>query len=145
MNAVNLEAVNRFRIPRDVVEATASALQAAGAEGVECFALWSGVPGEEAFEVRTLHVPPQRAYRLASGLLVRIDGEALHALNRWLYEHGELLAAQVHSHPTGAYHSDTDETFPVATQLGALSIVVPDFARAGIFSGGTAQDRKSVV
>jgi hypothetical protein len=39
-----------------------------------------------------------------------------------------LLIAQIHSHPSEAYHSETDDTYPIATTAGALSIVVPDFA-----------------
>jgi hypothetical protein len=38
------------------------------------------------------------------------------------------LGGQIHSHPTSAYHSDTDDHFPLVTLVGALSIVIPDFA-----------------
>jgi hypothetical protein len=38
------------------------------------------------------------------------------------------LLAQIHSHPAEAYHSDTDDAFPIATAAGSLSLVIPDFA-----------------
>ena len=39
------------------------------------------------------------------------------------------MAGQVHSHPTNAYHSSTDDSYPLATLVGALSVVIPNFAR----------------
>jgi hypothetical protein len=64
-----------------------------------------------------------------NGLLVMVEGAALFQVNKSVHERGEILAAQVHSHPTAAYHSPTDDTFPLVTLVGALSVVIPDFAR----------------
>jgi hypothetical protein len=58
-----------------------------------------------------------------------VDGPKLHELNRWLYERQMTLIAQLHSHPGEAYHSPTDDAFPIATAVGSFSLVVPDFAR----------------
>lgn len=58
----------------------------------------------------------------------------------WLYDNGQRLGAQVHSHPTRAYHSDTDDAYPIATQRGALSLV-PHFATDGIRGRGVATYR----
>jgi hypothetical protein len=75
---------------------------------------------------------------LADGLCVRVEGDELHRLNVWLFEHSENLAVQVHSHPTEAYHSETDNTYPIVTVRGGLSLVVPDFGRAGLLGNGVA-------
>jgi hypothetical protein len=72
---------------------------------------------------------------------VRVEGDELHRLNVWLFENHEELAAQVHSHPTEAYHSGTDDTYPIVTMRGGLSVVVPDFARAGLRGDGVANYR----
>jgi hypothetical protein len=40
------------------------------------------------------------------------------------------LIAQIHSHPGRAYHSSTDDQYAVATTVGCLSLVVPNFATA---------------
>ena len=58
-----------------------------------------------------------------------VDGAVLFEVNKGLYDSGEILGAQVHSHPTSAYHSATDDHCPMVTLLGALSIVIPNFAR----------------
>jgi hypothetical protein len=42
------------------------------------------------------------------------------------------LIAQIHSHPTRAYHSETDDAYPIITKIGGISIVVPDFAAGDI-------------
>jgi len=61
--------------------------------------------------------------------MVVVDGPELHRINVWLYEHEMTLIAQIHSHPTDAYHSETDDAIPIITTPGGLSLVVPDFAR----------------
>ena len=130
--------IRTFIVSPDVCDETDQQLRDAGRDGNERFVLWSGVISDEYFIVRTMHVPKQTAYRLSSGLCVRVDGDELHRLNIWLYENGELLGVQVHSHPTEAYHSDTDDTYPMVTTLGGLSLVVPDFGRFGVRGRDTA-------
>jgi hypothetical protein len=136
-----LETITRFLVPADVVRLTDNQLRAAGKSGSECFVLWSGITQGDAFHVRTAHVPKQTGYRFSSGLCVRVEGDELHRLNVWLYEHHERLAVQVHSHPTEAYHSETDDTYPIVTVRGGLSLVVPDFAHNGLRGNGVAYYR----
>jgi hypothetical protein len=136
-----LEDIVKFVVPRTVVEDTDTQLRAAGVSHCECFVLWSGVRENQTFRIRTRHVPRQTAYRLSEGLCVRVEGDELHRLNVWLFENHEELAVQVHSHPTEAYHSDTDDTYPIVTMRGGLSVVVPDFALAGLRGKGVASYR----
>jgi len=138
---VTFEQVRAFHIPAHLIEASEKPLREAGRAGYERFVLWSGTINNDAFQVRSIHVPSQTAYKLESGLCVRVGGDELHRLNRWLFEQGEVLGVQVHTHPTEAYHSDTDDTYPIVTQVGTLSIVVPDFCRRGLFTRGTATYR----
>jgi hypothetical protein len=133
-----LAQVEHFQVPATIVAQTEEALRTAGAEGYEAFVLWSGRQNGRLFDVRTVHVPKQDSYRLSSGLCVRVDGDELHRLNVWLYEAGEILAIQVHAHPDDAYHSETDDTYPIVATLGGLSIVAAEFCRAGLFTASTA-------
>jgi hypothetical protein len=130
--------VDRFRVTVELIAQTEDALRAAGAEGYEAFVLWSGSQQGRVFDIQTHHVPKQTSYRLPTGLCVRVGGEELHRLNVWLFEAGETLAVQVHAHPDEAYHSDTDNAYPIVATLGGVSIVVPDFCRDGLFVEGTA-------
>jgi hypothetical protein len=138
---MTLEAVRTFEIPRSVVAETEVSLQAAGNDGYELFVLWSGVTDADTFRIRTAHVPKQTSYQTEDGLLVRVEGPALHELNMWLFENKEMLGVQVHAHPGDAYHSQTDDTFPIMTVLGGLSIVAADFAWHGLFNRRTAAYR----
>lgn len=135
---MTLVEVRVFRVPAAVLALTQRALAEAGADGYEAFVLWSGSRHREVFEVRTPHLPRQRGYKTRKGLLVRIEGDALHNLNRWLYDHREELAAQVHAHPTDAFHSQVDDTYPIVTALGGLSVVAADFATSGVLTQDTA-------
>ena len=138
-----LERIRWFSVSREQLAQTERALRRAGVEGYELFVLWSGSVNDSELLVRTCHVPKQTSSKTSQGLLVRVEGQALHELNVWLYEHNEVLAAQVHAHPTNAFHSDTDDAYPIVTELGGLSLVVPDFARRGVLTEGSAAFRLS--
>ena len=129
---MRLEQVREFTIPLELVDQTLLPLQEAGKAGYEAFVLWGGrFLGEDAFEFVSLYVPEQTTMRGPEGLLVYVDGEALFRVNRDFYERGLVLGGQVHSHPTDAYHSDTDDMYPLVTLVGGLSAVVPDFGDGG--------------
>lgn len=135
---MTLTEIKRFSVPASIVVKTEENLRAAGKEGYEMFILWSGCAQDDDFEFRTAHAPRQTSYRLKDGLAVRVQGKALHRLNCWLLDNDEVLAAQVHAHPTDAFHSDTDDTYPIVTARGGLSLVVADFARDGLMAASSA-------
>ena len=138
---MTLRRVRRFRIKENAIRTTVEAIRSAGQDGYELFVIWSGTRDGDVFTVAKVHVPDQVSYKLDGGLCVRIDGTELHRLNVWLYEAQQTIGVQVHSHPTDAYHSDTDNAYPVATLDGSLSIVLPYFGRDGWESGDIAAYR----
>ena len=122
--------IRRFVIPTAVVVETIKFLRQVGTEGLEGFVLWSGQrEAEDTFRIMRCIVPKQHGMKTPNGLLVTVDGETLFEVNKLLHEAHEILAVQVHSHPTDAYHSSTDDTFPLVTLLGALSVVIPEVWR----------------
>ena len=135
---MNLKGVRRFRIQASAIQETEEAIQSAGQDGYELFVIWSGVRIEDTFTVAEVHIPDQTSYQFDSGLCVRVDGSELHRLNVWLYESQQVIGVQVHSHPSDAYHSETDDTYPIATLDGSLSVVLPFFGRDGWESSGIA-------
>ena len=138
---MTLQGVRRFRVKASAVRETEEAIRSAGGDGYELFVIWSGRRDEDTFEVRDVHILPQVSYRFNDGLCVRIDGSELHRLNVWLYEAQQVVGVQIHSHPRAAYHSETDDTFPIATLDGSLSIVLPFFGRDGFESSDVAAFR----
>lgn len=124
--------LHRFVLPFPIVNDTIEVLRGAARSGTEAFVLWGGVVESDELLIRSMLVPRQVGHITDAGLLVTVDGDALFEANRALYQRGEILAAQVHSHPTDAFHSDTDDCYPLVTLAGALSAVVPNFGRDGI-------------
>jgi len=126
--------VRFFKIAVPLLHQTLEVVRAAGRDGSEAFVTWGGRVSDDGNTVSftSCMVPRQTAHKTPQGLLVTVDGEALFELNRELYKRGELLAAQVHSHPEDAYHSDTDDCFSLVTLTGALSIVIPRFGIDGL-------------
>lgn len=130
---MDLTAVTSLHIPHTVLVPTLRFLAQKGRAGHEGFVVWGGRHlDERTLEFTSCYVPAQTAHKTADGLLVVVDGEALFKMNRAFYLRGEIAAGQVHTHPTDAYHSSTDDHFPLVTLRGALSLVIPDFARAGM-------------
>jgi hypothetical protein len=129
---MDLTSVRELQIPNNVLDPTLGFLADKGQQSEEGFVVWGGRRiDEETLQFTSCYVPDQTAHATADGLLVVVDGEALFRMNRAFYERGEIAAGQVHTHPTDAYHSSTDDHFPLVTLRGALSLVIPDFARDG--------------
>lgn len=130
---MRLTSVREFSVPLELVDQSLEQIQTAGREGYEAFVLWGGTLDDtgETFHFVSGYFPEQTTSRGKDGLLVTVTGEALFRVNRAFYSEGLTLAAQVHSHPTDAYHSSTDDAYPLMTLVGGLSAVVPDFGQGG--------------
>jgi proteasome lid subunit RPN8/RPN11 len=115
-------------IPRAVLCDTWELLRGPGGEGLEATVLWPGrVLDDTRGEVLSAYRPEQIAYRSALGLSVAIPPEALTDLVTSL-PLGIHFLARVHTHPGVAYHSEVDDGNLIIGHVGAISIVVPDFA-----------------
>ena len=129
---MNLVSVSELHIPDAVLTPTLEFLAERGTHGHEGFVIWGGqAVDDDTLKFTSCYVPEQTAHKTPDGLLVVVDGDALFRMNRAFYERGEIAAGQVHTHPTEAYHSATDDHYPLVTLRGALSLVIPDFARDG--------------
>ncbi len=125
-----LSGARRFELPHELAERCMEAMKTRGAEGAELFLALSGVVSEDGRTVsfRRVLAPEQTCYSGPDGLLVKIEGDAIFELNRSCYEREEILAGQIHAHPTDAYHSPADDQLALIKLPGGLSIVVPHFA-----------------
>ena len=133
--SADLLAARRFLLPQSLAEGALRALAEAGRRGDELFlALTAVVEEEQPQSIRLIRAlaPRQICHHTPQGLLVTIDGEALFELNRLCSEQNEVLVAQIHAHPTDAYHSDADDQLAFVRLPGGLSIVVPDFAKGPV-------------
>lgn len=129
---IGLLGIRRVLVPRMKIIESHAHLQRVGAEALEGFVLWAGSLSGDTFCVQETVIPVQTGLRIAGGVCVSVGAEELHRINVWLYKHKLTLIAQLHSHPTNAFHSETDDSFPIVTTVGGFSIVVPNFARQQI-------------
>ena len=59
---------------------------------------------------------------------VILDNEWISRLWAELADQNLGVRVQVHTHPGKAFHSKTDDDYPLVHEAGFLSLVIPDFA-----------------
>lgn len=111
-----------------VLGQTHEVLRKYGQHGFEGLVLWVGSIHGSVARVEQVVVPEQNPIRNESGVGYFVEGPILLKLSKHLESSKLRLLAQVHSHPTEAYHSDTDDRYAIVTENGGFSLVVPDFA-----------------
>jgi hypothetical protein len=124
-----LSEVKTFEFSREALNDAYACLKQVGLNQYEAVALFAGVVKSDTAKITTSIIPKQTTIRSEEGLMYQVEGSELHRINIWLYKNKLELIAQIHSHPTDAYHSDTDDECAIITEIGGLSIVVPNFAR----------------
>lgn len=123
-----LTEVTEVIVPLSVITAGYAFMRSAGRMRLEGLVLWAGRQEDARFKVTELIVPQQRGLHTPDGLCAIVDAPELRRLNLHLYQNALELIAQFHTHPTHAYHSDTDDRNAIANTIGCFSIVAPNFA-----------------
>jgi hypothetical protein len=125
-NAVKGGAADRLRLRGDVIEESFRWFRECGRGECECILYWTG-PVDETLVDGVEHPIHERSpfgYEVES---------------RWLTEFclrlgasKRCVRAQVHTHPEEAFHSASDDHWPIVSQAGFVSIVIPNFGSRGI-------------
>jgi len=92
----------------------------------ECEVLWVGpwtAPHTVTRVVHPLHESHGGGFQLNDAWITKFWLE--------LARNGEGVRAQVHTHPGAAFHSHTDDAYPIIHTEGFLSLVIPRFAKGG--------------
>ena len=112
-----------IRVPAALLRETFTLLRRCGAGRRECQVIWTG-PWSSPQQVTQVIHPDHSAH---------VGGFELE--DSWLTQFWIRLAqtgygarAQVHTHPGRAFHSVTDDAFPLIHTTGFLSLVIPNFA-----------------
>lgn len=122
----------RVVLPRSVLDRTMGALRNHGKRMLECHALWVGRMSPGAFEVSDVWIPEQRCTPLS----YEVGEREVFRINKALYDAGLTCMCQVHTHPGAAFHSEIDDQGSELALPGSLSVVIPNYGRAG--RGATA-------
>lgn len=115
-----------LRLASDILQKTFSTLRECGRGQCECAIYWIGP--SESNAVNGVEHPIHRR----SPFGYEIDDHWLTDFWKRLAASKHSIKAQVHTHPGEAFHSATDDKWPIVSQEGFLSIVIPDFATGEI-------------
>jgi hypothetical protein len=122
----------QFDISVSVTSVTEQFLQERGRVGAEGIVAWIGrIVSPTRAEIQRAYVPQQTPVASDDGVGVYVSGAAITQLILDL-EDDEVVLARAHSHPGFAFHSETDDLNRLISHAGAISIVVPYFARHGL-------------
>jgi hypothetical protein len=111
-----------YRLPSEVLEETFKHLRECGRGHEECQVLW--VSPWDKPEVITRVVHPKHA---AHGGGFVLDDQWLNDFWMELGDTNSGIRVQVHTHPAEAFHSKTDDDYPIIHKPGFLSLVIPNF------------------
>lgn len=125
---IDFSGIEKVSIPKVLLSEAQLFLRKVGATGREGMILWVGHADGGHFQVANFLIPRQKGLKTKDGVCVVVDADEMHRINVELFQSGLRLIAQVHTHPSDAYHSDTDDEYAIATTAGCLSLVIPDFA-----------------
>ncbi len=120
----------RYVVSQAVLNDSHAFLHDCGLDGCEGMALWVGRPASDQskIEITRVFVPEQVCIKSEYGVAVDMTPQAHYTLTDNLMP-GERFYIRIHSHPEEAFHSGRDDENAVLTHQGAISIVVPDFAK----------------
>jgi hypothetical protein len=107
----------------EVWSRTLAALRGCGAARRECVAYWTGPIAQPAIVDQIHH--PRHAATVGS---YELDRDWLHDFWVFLHRQQREVRVQIHTHAALAFHSHTDDKWPIVHTPGFLSLVVPNFA-----------------
>lgn len=110
-----------FTVPVDVAQRTHEHLRTKGRDRNEGVVLWIGTFEPPAVIQAIVPAQDTGAGRFRVPLAER------QRITRELAGTGQMVVAQVHSHPRAAFHSWVDDAEAIPRRLGAYSLVIPDF------------------
>jgi hypothetical protein len=111
-------------LDKGLLQQTLVELRTCGADCAECVVFWTGPVAEPELVDGLLH---PRHTSVRGGY--EIDEDWLADIWPALAGEGRAIRCQVHTHPRDAFHSATDDAFPIVHSVGFLSLVIPRFAR----------------
>ena len=116
-----------LRISHEELRETFEILRGCGEGRRECQVLWAG-PWDTPHKVTRVIHPNHRAH----GAGFQLDDRWITSFWIDLARERMGIRAQVHTHPGRAFHSPTDDDYPIIRTEGFLSLVIPRFAQGAV-------------
>lgn len=116
-----------YRIPRRMIEQTFATFRSCGDNRRECQLYWLSAWDNPSVLTEVAH-PKHWSSRYG----LSIESDWINQFWNDMAERGLGVRIQVHTHPSEAFHSATDDAYPMLFDAGFLSLVIPDFAEGPI-------------
>ena len=120
-----------FVAPASLIDLAVAHLRGNGRDELEQLVLLGGYAGDERVLLVTLLLPET----IATWGRVEIVRSEQPKIVDWLYEHGQLLYVEAHTHGSGIDAEElscTDRKYPAGRTRGFIAIVVTHYAANGI-------------
>lgn len=126
--------ISRLDIPAAVFRHTLDRLGGSGRASSEGVAYWSGSlrRGRVGAVGGAIFADDYPGFSSSSGH-ASVTLDAALRIGEEVHRRGEVLLAQIHTHPREAFHSPVDDAHPISHRRGFFSLVVPRFG-AGVRS-----------
>lgn len=115
--------MSRLVLPTAVLEDSFGQLRRCGKGRAECVLYWCASLDRPETLNRVVHPVHASGYAW-----YEVDSAWLTGFFLDLRSRRETVRVQVHTHPAGAGHSQTDDQFSLAPAAGFMSLVIPQFA-----------------
>lgn len=116
--------MSHYQIAEALLRETFAELRRCGDGQHECQVLWTSPWSDPQRIDRVVH--PKHC-RMGDGF--ELNGAWLSAFWRELARTRSGVRVQIHTHPGFAFHSSTDDEWPIVHTPGFLSLVIPRFAQ----------------
>jgi hypothetical protein len=121
----------RYKLPFKILSRTFDHFRGCGRGKHECQALWTSAwqaPQAITDTIHPSHIADEDHFVVDSGWLNTF----------WIHlaETEKGIRAQIHTHQKRAFHSPSDDAFPIIHTPGFLSLVIPNFATGPVGFGG---------
>ena len=113
-----------YVVPRRILQSSADALRSLSGGVRESVVLWIGTKRSDKALVEEILVPQQ----IASPLHFKVPLDERVRIIRELGNSDQKVLAQLHTHPRRAFHSSADDRLALPRHIGAISIVIAEFA-----------------
>lgn len=113
----------RYKVPSAILCSTFEYFRRCGQGRRECQALWVS-----AWQTPDVITDVTHPVHTAHAQGFSLDTAWLNAFWGRLADAGKGIRVQIHTHPKTAFHSPTDDAFPIVHTPGFLSLVIPNFA-----------------
>ena len=118
-----------IEIPQSIFNQTLKQLQQVGEDYKEGIAYWSGVLNNNNGVIKNVIFADDYPEFHNESYFANVSLETSFKIGEKIHQRNEFLFAQIHTHPSDAFHSFVDDNYPISHRIGFLSIVIPNFGK----------------